>query len=114
MAGAGPDSMSAFLSSLTPVFTRHTYGLHESIDVCRSSTKAIGLAPFPATGFQANKREFSSTIGFHFSRRLAMSWPKKTRPPTAAASTLGLLGFLSISGVKQLALPLRRAVQSCD
>jgi threonine dehydratase len=36
MAGAGPDSMSAYLSSLTPVFTRHTYALRESIDVSRS------------------------------------------------------------------------------
>jgi hypothetical protein len=36
--------MSAYLSSLTPVFTRHTYALRESIDASRSSTKAIGLA----------------------------------------------------------------------
>ena len=28
--------MSAYLSSLTPVFTRHTYALGESIDVSRS------------------------------------------------------------------------------
>jgi hypothetical protein len=27
----GPNSMSAYLSSLTPVFTRHTYTLRESI-----------------------------------------------------------------------------------
>jgi len=39
--------MSAYLSSLTPVFTRHTYALRESIDVSRSSTKAIGLAADP-------------------------------------------------------------------
>ena len=39
--------MSAYLSSLTPVFTRHTYALRESIDVSRSSTKAIGLAAEP-------------------------------------------------------------------
>jgi hypothetical protein len=39
--------MSAYLSSLTPVFTRHTYALRESIDVCRSSTMAIGIAAEP-------------------------------------------------------------------
>lgn len=33
---------------------------------------------------------------------------------TEAASTLGLLGFLSISGVKRLELQLRWAVQPCD
>src|SRR5580704_979579 len=39
--------MSACLSSLTPVFTRHTYALRESINVSRPSTKAIGLAAEP-------------------------------------------------------------------
>jgi predicted nucleotide-binding protein (sugar kinase/HSP70/actin superfamily) len=39
--------MAAYLSSLTPVFTRHTYALRESIDVSRPSTKAIGLAAQP-------------------------------------------------------------------